>query len=59
MTLAATALTLLLAAAPEVATGPADPVYPWAGSHSLIFGHVVERSGFHFQIMFGLGYTFF
>jgi hypothetical protein len=32
-----------------------DPVYPWSSSRSLIFGHVVERSGFHFQAVFGIG----
>jgi len=56
MLLPATLLALALSAAPEAATTEEpDPVYPWSDSHSLIFGHVVERSGFHFQAVFGIG----
>jgi hypothetical protein len=55
MALSATLLALTLSGASVVAADASEPRYPWASSRSLFFGHVVERSGFHVQVAFGVG----
>lgn len=50
-------LALLLVAAPPAAEAapPAPADYATASRRSWLFDHPVDRSGFHFQIAFGLG----
>ena len=50
-------LALSLAAPEEVHEIAAAPParYPFASKNSLIFKKPIERDGFHFQIMFGIG----
>jgi hypothetical protein len=48
------------AAAPEAKTEQVvapekEPKYPFSSSRSLLFGHVVHRDLFHFQLSFGVG----
>jgi hypothetical protein len=56
----------LLSAEPAVPPAPAapkeelaqlekEPQYPFSSSRSLIFGHIVHRDFFHFQVSFGVG----